>query len=80
MNEKEILSHCTIVKIVSSDTGIWYEGLIGKELVAFGFNEEEDQVYVCYKDSDKDSTTLYPIYVDDVEFVQGYLDELYEMD
>lgn len=79
MNKEEVLSHCVIIVITKcEDKKLWYSKLIGKQFVAFGYNENEEEIYISYKEND--SVTLHPLLLDDVDFVTGDLERLYEMD
>lgn len=79
MNKNEILSHCVIVEIAKcEDEKLWYADLVGKQFVVFGISECEDTVYCCHIENS--STLLHPLPLEDITFIQGDVDYLYEMD
>ncbi|MCK1995440.1 hypothetical protein MPH61_23235 [Peribacillus muralis] len=78
ISRSAILSHCVIVEISKcEDKELWYRSMIGKQLVAFGFNVCENQVFCCYKENN--NTTMHLLQPEDIEFIEGDLDDLFEM-
>lgn len=78
MNKDEILKNCVIVEVTScEEEAYWYSALVGKHLVAFGFDSDEGMIYCCHKDNDRDTVATLPI--ENSRMVNGNLEELYEM-
>ena len=78
MEFRSILEHCVIVKVTDcKNKGYWYANSIGDQFIAFAIDEDEEQIYVCHKTNRSDTVCTIP--VEHCEFVQGDIEDLWEM-
>lgn len=78
MNENEILSHCVIVQVTRCEKETyWYADLVGKCLVAYGYDNDYDEVYCCHKDNKYNSSAV--ISIKDCQVIQGSLNQLKDL-
>lgn len=78
MDQSEILEHCVIVEVTSCEKeSYWYSDLVGKQLVAFGFDNVEEEFYCCHKDNAYNEVATLPI--EDCKIIKGRLNDLYDM-
>ena len=78
MNKDEILGHCVIVEVTKCEKDYyWYANLVGKHLVAFGFDEDDEKIYCCHKDNDYNTMATLPL--ENGRIINGELHDLYDM-
>ncbi|WP_107838646.1 hypothetical protein [Metasolibacillus meyeri] len=78
MNANEILKHCVIVEITQCEKdSYWYSNLVGKQLVAYAYNPDYQEIYCCHIDDMYNSQAVIP--VANCKIVQGNLNQLADM-
>jgi hypothetical protein len=76
--QTQAINHCVIVKITTCDNkDYWYADLVGQHLVAFGYDNVQEEIYCCHKSNKHNEVSTLPI--EDCVIVKGDINNLYEM-